>query len=399
MFGPRRESGPAADGACRLQGFEYFRMIDPLLRGLRPVGTARDAAGDRRLFLDRYATPMVLYFSNHVVATLRGVRRFTTLEKVRRLCGVRPTAPGPLGEAAGVFDPVALEPIVADPAARAARTPAALPSAAEAALAGPIAIDGTLPTALPRMARTLWQDAARRAAEAHAAFAVFSHTPAAVTVTDGIGSERDRLRELVRPGGFYVADRGYADCSLFQELDSRGVWFSVRLQENAAYQAAERRPRTAAAPAAGAFRDATPTRLGMAEHDRLPTRPLRLVKVWGTGPARCGCLRPTPWTSRPVRWRPPTATAGGLFFRWLECVPGCKHLVSHSRAGVTPQAHCATVAALLIGLRVGVVPDRRTLKMLCHYLSGRATLEELERHLDRLRAKADQKAAADARPP
>ena len=46
------------------------------------------------------------------------------------------------------------------------------------------------------------------------------------------------------------------------------------------------------------------------------------------------------------------------------------------------------IAALLIGLWVGAKPNKRTYEMLCHYLSGWATAEEVERHLLKLREKS-----------
>jgi hypothetical protein len=65
-------------------------------------------------------------------------------------------------------------------------------------------------------------------------------------------------------------------------------------------------------------------------------------------------------------------------------------LLSDSQNGVTLQVYCAMIAALLIGLWVGVKPDKRTYEMICHYLSGWATLEELERQIEKLRNKRAQ---------
>ncbi len=97
----------------------------------------------------------MLYFFNPIVTTLRGVRQFTTLENVPRLCGVKPTSLGSLSEAARVFDPAALKPIVSEQAAQAGQSRAAFPLAKEAALARLIAVDGSLLRALPRMAWAL----------------------------------------------------------------------------------------------------------------------------------------------------------------------------------------------------------------------------------------------------
>ena len=191
-----------------LAGYKYFEQLDTLLAPLRPAGTARDTAGNRRLFFDQYAQLLLLYFFNPAVTSLRGVREFTTLEKVQRVFGIRPTALGSLSEAARVFDPTLLEPIIAALAERALAQPAARPPSEREALAGLIAVDGSLLPALPRMAWALWQDATHRAAKVHVAFAVWPGVPIRATVTHGHSSEREQLRRMAQPGGFDVMDRG-----------------------------------------------------------------------------------------------------------------------------------------------------------------------------------------------
>jgi hypothetical protein len=383
----------AKDGpidARKFQGFKYFQLLDGLLERLRPAATARDRAGNRQLFFDQYAALLILYFFNPAVTTLRGIQQFTSLEKVQRLCGVKPTSLGSLSEAARVFDPALLEPIIAELAAQAARRSTALPSAQEAALAGLIAVDGSLLKALPRMAWALWQDETHRAAKMHVAFAVFPGTPVATTVTAGQASEREELRKLVRPGGFYVADRGYADYSLFRELDSQGVRFLVRLQENAVYDVQEERPLSDADRAAGVVRDVTLRRLGTEKHNSLLERPLRIVIVQGAEPDQRWVLATNALDlsaeliaiAYRYRWQIE------LFFRWLKSILGCRHLLSQSASGVTLQVYCALLATLMISLWVGAKPTKRTYEMLCHYFNGWATVDEVDRHLEQLRAKA-----------
>ena len=377
----------------KLQGFKYFELLDGLLERLRPAGTERDRAGNRELFFDQYAALMILYFFNPTVTTLRGLQQFTTLEKVQRLCGVKPTSLGSLSEAARVFDPALLEPIIAQLAAQAVSIPSALPSAKEAALAGLIAVDGSLLKALPRMAWALWQDASHRAAKMHVAFAVFPGAPVGVTVTAGNSSERDELRKLVQPGGFYVADRGYADYSLFREFDAQGVRFLIRLQENAVYEVQDERMLTAADREAGVVRDVTLRRLGTEKHNPLLQQPLRIVVVQGAEPDQVWVLATNALDlaaelialAYHYRWQIE------LFFRWLKCVLGCRHLLSESVSGVTLQVYSAIVSALMISLWVGGKPTKRTYEMLCHYFSGWATAEELERHLQQLHAKASRR--------
>ena len=73
-----------------------------------------------------------------------------------------------------------------------------------------------------------------------------------------------------------------------------------------------------------------------------------------------------------------------LFFRWLKCILGCRHLLANSRDGVTIQVYLAIIASLLISLWDGRKPTVRTLEMLQFYFTGWATEEELLAHLDSL---------------
>ena len=77
-----------------------------------------------------------------------------------------------------------------------------------------------------------------------------------------------------------------------------------------------------------------------------------------------------------------------LFFRWVKCVLGCRHVLSQGINGVRLQVYAACIASLLISLWVGRAPTKRTYEMLCFYLSGWATEAALIPHIDRLHLKA-----------
>ena len=83
-----------------------------------------------------------------------------------------------------------------------------------------------------------------------------------------------------------------------------------------------------------------------------------------------------------------------LFFRWLKCVMSCRHLVSQSANGIQIQMYCALIAFLLIQLAAGrdVKPSQWTYKLLCLYMQGWATEEEVLEHLEQRAAAADKQA-------
>src|SRR4051794_14771484 len=91
--------GPSAPPAGQLQGFKYFTLLGPLLERLRPVGTARDRAGNRQLFFDQYAALFLLYFFSPVLTSLRGLQQATGLDKVQKLLGCGRVSLGALSEA------------------------------------------------------------------------------------------------------------------------------------------------------------------------------------------------------------------------------------------------------------------------------------------------------------
>ena len=182
---------------------------------------------------------------------------------------------------------------------------------------------------------------------------------------------------------------------MFQELHDLPCSFLGRVQHNAASEVQEERPVPAVAQAAGVQRDAWLRRLGSVHHSRLLPQPFRMVLV-ATGKTHADG---TPEVMVLVtnrldldadlvalayryRW------AVELFFRWRKCVLGCRHLLSQSANGVQIQVYVALIASMLLSLRIGRAPTKRTYEMLCFYLSGGASETELSAHIDRLHLKA-----------
>jgi IS4 transposase len=73
-----------------------------------------------------------------------------------------------------------------------------------------------------------------------------------------------------------------------------------------------------------------------------------------------------------------------LFFRWLKCLLGLRHLVFESPNGVKTLIYAGLIASLLVVLWTGRRPTRRTLEMIQLYFQGWAELDELQAHIARL---------------
>jgi hypothetical protein len=372
----------------QLQGFRYLDHFRPLFAGLHAGATARDRAGNRVLFFDQYACLLLLYFFTPTLTSLRGLQQATGLAKVQQRLGVGRTSRGALSEAACVFDPDLLRPLLAELAARA--VPVVTGREAEA-LRGLTAVDGTVLPALPRMAWALWTDDAHRAVKAHVHFDVLKGVPADATVTPAAGSELEQLRASLQPGRLYVVDRGYAGYWLFRAILDAGSSFLGRVREGTAFTVAHEPPVTAAARAAGVVRDVVARKLGTGHHPDEVGRPVRLVWVAtgqaradGTGDVLLLCTDRLDLAAELVALGYKYRWWVELFFRWLKCVLGCRHLLSTSPGGVTIQVYVALIASLLVSLWTGHRPTKRTFEMLCFYFSGWASAEELHAHVQKL---------------
>jgi hypothetical protein len=373
-----------------LKGLKYFKLLGPLLERLHDNATARDRAGNRLLFYDQYACLLLLSFFNPIVKSLRSIQQASTLDKVQRLFGCSRVSRGSLSDASRVFDPELLHSIIGDLAARA--LPLVHGKEAEA-LRGLTAVDGSLLPALPKMAWALWLDNRNRAAKMHVHFDVLKAVPTHVSVTSGNDSERDQLRASLDPGGFYVIDRGYRDWAFFQEIIDAGASFVGRVQDNTVIHPAEERLLTAAAKAVGVVRDVVIKQTGNQRHKTNLKYPLRIVVI-DTGKRLLNgqpellflCTNRLDLPAEMVALAYKQRWAIELFFRWLKCVLGCRHLLANSRDGVTIQVYLAIIASLLISLWVESKPTVRTLEMIQFYFTGWATEAELMAHLDSLKS-------------
>src|SRR5260370_1745565 len=235
MADEKRRSGPEVP----LQGTRMIRQMQHLLDRLHGAGTARDRAGNRRLFCDQYLSLLLLYFFTPSIKSLRALQAATNWEKTRQKLGIRRTSLGSLSEATRVFDASLVVPIIADLAAQA--VPRKQGREAEA-LKGLAAVDGSVFSALPRMAWALWEDKTHRGAKLHLHFDVLKGVPSAATLTPAACSEPAELARTLQAGRLYVLDRGYASYELFGQIVQAGSSPGARVKNTTGLGAQEERP-------------------------------------------------------------------------------------------------------------------------------------------------------------
>jgi len=380
-----------SSAALVVTGAGPLARVQSLLQRLHADGTAGDKAGNRQFFYDQYAGLLLLYFFNPTLTSMNALQKATALENVQRWLGLKKSvSTGSLSAAARVFDPDLLRGLLLDLAAQVG--PAALPEDREA-LRHLTAVDGTLLPVLPKLAHALWGDAGKRSAKLHLHFEVGRAVPVEATITSAATSEITQLKGTLQAGRLYVTDRGYSSYRLLADILAAGSSFVARLKQDAVFQVDEERSISEEARQAGVIRDVVIGQLGSDSNNDAPKKPLRIVVVQpepGQGRSDTPLILVTDRLDLPAelialayRWRWQIE----LYFRWLKCVLGCRHLLSHDLDGIAIQIYCALIASVLLAGTSGRKPGKRTFEMFCHYFSGWATFEELQRHLEKLKEK------------
>jgi hypothetical protein len=383
-----------------LQGFKHFPQLARLLKRLHDVGCARDRAGNRQLYMDQYVTLLLLYLFNPVCDSLRAIQRISQLEKVQKKLGIRRCSLGSLSEAARVFDSQFLKQIVSQLAqqTRSAARSTHVPELNEVLTI----VDGTLLAALPKVVEQLWAPACHEGFKAHVQYEVLKNAPVAATITGAHASEIAVLTERLEAGRFYLLDRGYAKYQLMQDIIEAGSSSLVRIKSHFHVETIESRPLDDAARKAGVLRDEV-VHLGQHPRYRKLRQPVRLIELV--------CTERTAKSVRQMRRKKTKETTMVLvtdrldltadilaalyrfrweieiFFRWFKHLLGCRHLVSRCRNGVELQVYTAILVCLLIARYTGLKPNKALYEMICWYLTGWASEQELMNHLTAARSR------------
>jgi hypothetical protein len=391
-----------------LQGLKYFRILRPLLERLHNAGTERDRAGNRSLHFDQYCALVLLMLFNPTLRSLRSLQQASELSKVQEVLGVARTSLGSLSEAAQVFDPELLLPILGELATQ--LRPAGRDPRLKDLRHLLTAVDGTIVKALPRLAEAMWlktkDGKPQHAWRLHTHFDVERSVPTRMERTDarnqGASNEKAVLRRQLEADHCYVSDRGYAQFALFNAIVAVDSSYVCRLRDNSNFEVVEERPLTAADRAAGVVRDVV-VHLGMGSKPKdRPNHPVRLVVVKDephvkrggrkgktAGPSSTGFLLiatnllevPAEIIALMYRYR----WTIEIFFRFFKHVLGCRHLLSGHPNGIAIQAYCAIIACMLLNLWTGRKPTLRTYEMFCLYFQGWATEAEVVAHLEKLK--------------
>ena len=308
-----------------VQGLKCLRKIRPLLSRLRKVGTERDRAGNRRLFMDQYCALILMSLFSPAIQSLRDLQRACALDKVRKRLGVTRASLGSLSESVAIFDPTPLKAI----AAELGHTIRSRPNRRFDSIGQRItAVDGTVLETVKRVAELAWTPIAGgkklSAYRLHTHFEVLSGKPVRIDATRantrGDADERAVLERTIEADRCYVIDRGYVKFGLWNAIHGAGS-------------------------SDGVLRIVT---------DRLDLPAELIAEMYR------------------LRW------IIEMFFRTFKQLLGCKHPFSDNHNGVEIQAYCGMIVCMLILIYTGEKPNRAMEQMVWYYLIGLASLKELE---------------------
>ena len=391
-----------------ITGLKYFKDLLPLFERLHEAGCQRDKAGNRRLHMDQYCALVLLFLFNPIVTSLRSLQQASQLRKVQRTLGCPRASLGSLSEAAGVFDPALLEPIVAELLGRVPK----VRDVGRGQLAHALtAVDGSVVKTLSTIAQAAYLK--NRFGESLSAWRLHTHfsidrgAPTRIDVTRGVNSgksdEKNVLRAHLAPDHCYVTDRWFNQHQLFNDIHAVGSSYVCRVRDNAKLDdVIEDRPLSPEAQGNGVAGDFV-ARLG--DKRKAVDHPVRIVLVKTTprvDRGRPGGGESVPASDGVLRLatnllEPPAEIIADvyrhrwlieLFFRFFKHVLGCRHLLSQDVRGIQIQAYCAIIACLLISLYAGRQPTLRTYEMICYYFLGWADQDELLAHIAKLKPHA-----------
>lgn len=366
-----------------------------LLDRLHEVGCKRDKAHNRQLHFDDYCKLVLLYTWNPLIESVHDLQQAVGLDNVAKTLGVKRFSAASFSESVRVFDPQQLQPILAELAGQ--LEPGAKDPRLNELKTALTLVDGTVLRGLARLAKAAVGAEARYNTSRdgrgmygwrlHTQLDMETFTPLRLDRTGarnaGDSRESNMLRAKLQSGRCYVADGGYADRSLFDDIVSAKSNYVIRAAENSVCTVLEERLLSQEALDAGIVRDAVVELGGPTNHR------VRRVEIQVEPHPRRGrggykqtdlIILYTDLIDLPVEvialiYR--CRYTVELFFRFFKQLLGMRHLLSQHEEGIDIQIYCTLIVCVLIQLISGKKPNKAMRNMVGWYLIGMASQQEL----------------------
>jgi hypothetical protein len=215
-----------------------------------------------------------------------------------------------------------------------------------------------------------------------------SFVPADLSVSGADeGSEAAAFNKRILPGLTYLLDRNFVHFGLISNVLEQGSDLVLRLRKDTRFELAQNLPLSAKDIEAKVISDRTGYLPGSAgsRTGPPPTQLLREILIEGDDGKPLRLL--TNLLDLPAhiiaalyrqRWQVE------LFFRWLKVWVGFKHLISHSKKGVTFQFYVAVIACLLMHVRTGRKVNKYSVFLFSQVAAGAVSLEKILPMLERI---------------
>jgi len=361
-----------------LKHFDFIKTFQKQFDALEPQRplTQSELSSNRKFFARDYFSLFLFSFINPAITSMSGLCKVSHLEKVHSDVCSCPVSKGVFSESQTIFEPITLKKIVKKLSKK--LQPSFGDSRIQMAVNELIATDGSVIKALPRMAWALWQDEKNRAGKLHLQYNILDQSIVDAVLTDANTCERAVLKDHLKSGALYTADRNYgADYSFFQIFLKALCHFVIRIKNNAKITELESFELTELDRKAGVVSDDM-VQLGD-QWDETQSVRLVIVKAWNST-LRIVTNR-TDLSAELIaliylyRWQIE------IFFKWIKCNLGLNHLLAESKQGVEIQIYLALIATLLFHLAVGHRPNKREMELIQLFLMKWATFEELQNGL------------------
>jgi Transposase DDE domain len=379
----RRRGRPKRAEAPRLSAIAGRRHLRSFLKTRRQLRRAYDHP-NRVLFYDQVLTAHLLAFFNPVVRSLRMIEDFSQCPEVQDELQIERIAKSTLSDLQRLADPMLLEPLIESlqqqlPAL--GQTDAKL----AALLRQMRLVDGSF---FPLAADVQWafKKGKSWAVDRHDHFArldlqlcALTGTPACLEINGKGTSEVAVAQRHIEPGVLYVADRGIFSFAYVEALLEAPADFVLRIKTSQKFTPHQERPLNAKDHQAGVLKDT----VGVLTGDRYrpaPTALLREVLIADPKNPGHGIRLLTNRLDLPAylvgevyrqRWQIE------LFFRWLKVHADFRHLMSHSKKGLTLQFYVAVIGTLLMYLHTGYKVSKYAVGLLGLVAQGQASLKDI----------------------
>lgn len=377
-----------------LIGAKYLKVLTKHRKRLRNSS----AHPNRVLHYDDLFTLLLLGFFNPTLRSLRTLEDASQSPLLRDCLEVERACKSTLSDANACLDPKLLEPVIADLRSQLPHLPRA---------------DGQLNELL---SRSIAEDGSVFGVAANVAWALRKRKPwskgtddrfirldlqycCARGVIEGLEingkgtSETTAFRRHIEPGKLYIADRGIFSFKYVRDLQNAKADLVLRIKTSQRLETVRELPLSAEQKAKGVLSDRIvkldPAAKAKADapqaelrevvilDPRNPDKPVRLLTSLMDVDAEL--------VGEVYRWRWQIE----LFFRWLKVHAHFRHVISHSRNGLTLGFYVAVIGVLLMYLHSGRKVSKYAYNLLCMVAGGSATLADILPILERRERERD----------